>query len=579
MKKMLEGISSLMLVMALFMGCGSKKEPSMGIVFTPLKSYVNQTVHIKAQNEDGLSDAYLIYPKGTMIPMKKTNNNLWELDFALPEGMIGKIALEIVGKPADGSPAITQSFDYEIMEYPTINAKVLSENPDGAEVEVKTSKPFKKVYIQVDENKQISLENKGDNKYTLKTKELDLENKQHEAVLEDEYGNSFKKNIIYIPEGTLVSYGLKGHSNEGDSFTYQVFKTDIDIYSEIPYKNITVRKPKDDHMDKLSKNSKSRDSFTLRLESLSPSKNFLFLHFLRSIYFDDKFIDSSGEILEHIIATYAAVYNLDNGEYKILGEPNYYKKYKNPRSWWVFSEEGPLYYFIRWENSNLILLDQRKNPKINFGGNDTQHDYYSTLATAKIVNYSIFNAELKESKLLPATPFLSFSDQYTGIQGWGLPHQKIGLISTMLPSHDKRSPEVSTIIVTVLGNENKYDLRKLIPEKVRNYPLNYLGIKYVGTEDDKPFVIIMATYEIVADGELCEYIVNSYKLYPLTGEFVELCSYQRDDSYKDSRYSKQLPEDCLKDYCLHYMLKDGKVISKQKCGKYINYVGQIINIY
>lgn len=365
--------------------------------------------------------------------MKKTSNSLWELDFVLPAGKVGKINLEVVGKPSDDSSSITKSFEYEIMENPTINSKVVSVNHDGAELEVKTSKPFKKVYIQTDDNKQINFERKSGNTYNLKTKELDLENKNYVVSLEDENGIVLSSDLEYMSENMPYIYRIDllhpsyKSASKTEPYAY------LPLIQLKPGENkgtllkiLKIYNIPDDKLEIIKNNANTDDSFSTYFLSMSPSRKHLLLNVVRRLFLKDKYINETGRILEYVDASYCVLYDFGIETYKTIGEPHYYNRYKDPNCT-SFNEVGPYYFFVRWEKDNLLLFEQRKDPKIMFEKylvDDDVYDGYSGRVNSKIVSYSLSKSTLTDTDIKPATDWLYFSDQNTGIQGWDCQNRK-----------------------------------------------------------------------------------------------------------------------------------------------------------
>lgn len=579
MKKTVGGLLSLMLVMAVFTACGSSKKSDFVITTEPPSSYQGYSIRIVVENEQEMESVHLEYPKGTITPMDRVDIPTWEIKFNLPQDITGKINLGIIGKPKDGSSTITQSVEYEIMENPTIIAKVLSENPDGAELEVKTSKPFKKVYIQTDNNKQINFESKNGNTYKLKTKELDLDNKSYTVNLEDESGNFLKTNLIYTPDGVVPMMYNYRYSN--DPNTFEITEYYGENPRDNPYKKLKIAQKKDLFMDSLPKEMLINSYVSPRYLSMSPSKKQLLMNTIRYAEFSKNYSDSSGQILKSVKAVYSTLYDLETGKYEFIGEPYYFKEYKNPRSVLVFREEGPLYYFMRWEGDSLFLLEQRKDPRMMYdeGEGSNVQDGQSTLASARIVSYSITKKTITVTNQKPVTPWLIFSDQWTGIQGWGLANEKRALITPSLPSFlTNENDSTNVYFLSSIGSSLIFDIRKYFPSKKNEYFLERTKISHLGFDKNEIFAFITALYiGGPSEGERY-FILNAYKFFPKNGKLEELCTYTHNDQPqdKDTKYDPYyLHDSCLKNYCKYFTVKDGKIISKYRCDKYINPIESI----
>jgi hypothetical protein len=308
---------------------------------------------------------------------------------------------------------------------------------------------------------------------------------------------------------------------------------------------------------------------------------------IRNIELSKNFTDSTGQILKSVKVVYSTLYNLETGKYEFIGEPYYYKEYKNPRSTLVFKEEGPLYYFMRWEGDNLYLLEQRKDPRMMYdeGEGSNVQDGQSTLATAMIVSYSMTKKTITVTNQKPVTPWLTFSDQWTGIQGWGLANEKRGMIMLGLSSPDDGYYSPNNIcFIGVWGSQVIFDVNKFLPAPFDNYLLERVNISFLGLEDKMPLLIIKAIYQslvpkvngkYVEVGEI-DYLTDIYKIFPLTKLFEKIGSTKLDPLRED--FINYLNYDCLKDYCKYFTVKDGKIISKYKCDKYINPIESIRHI-
>lgn len=556
---------------------GEISSPLLTVSTIPEKSYPGKTIIINVEFKEDQRFVNVEYPKNEMMPMLMIDKKHWKLEI-ISSKRIGKIDIGIFAKPCEGQ-IIRNTFSYEILETPSFETNVSLNISGSYEVFVRCSKHFKRVYLVVDDATQLDLINIYGNDYKLILDKLNFERSQYKVIMIDDFGNQFSELLSFFSNDNIVIYQMRYHSVKNNTIFYNLFQTKTDSSLEKVFKNISINTNIDAYINNILQTYVSSNTFDVQLVSISPSISYALLKVVNSININSKFIDLSGEIIESIKATYSVLYNLKTHEYDFIGKPNYYKKYKNPRSWWVFSEEGPLYHFIRWENDNLILLDQRKNPKINYDNSNIQDLYYSTLATSKIVSFSINKKVITETNHKSITDWLTFSDQNTGIQGWGLPHQKMGIVIFELPQGNTYGIN-NTVYLSIFGNNNKYDLRNLIPEKIDNKPLEYLAIKYTGFEDKKPFAIIMSTYQIEADETTYVYLVKTYKLFPLTGELVEICSYKNDDTNKkESIEAKEIKSDCIKDYCEYYTTLNGKFVSKNNSSRYINRVGQIVNIY
>lgn len=584
MKKIVAGLLSLMLVMVFFSGCGENKESDFVITSVPPSSYPGHIVKIVVENEQEMESVHLEYPKGTMTPMDRVDIPTWEINFKLPKDKTGNINLGIIGKLKDGSPAITQTFEYEIMENPIISAKVVSESADGVELEVKTSKPFKKVHIQLDDNKQIIFESAGDNTYKVKANELDLENKNYVVSLEDVNGIVLSSDLEYMPENMPYIYriDLLHPSYKRDSKT--------EPYDSLPLiqlkpgenkgtllKILKIYNIPDDKLEKIKNNANAEDSFSTYLLSMSPSRKHLLLNVVRRLFLKDKYINETGKILEYVDASYCVLYDLGLETYKTIGEPHYYNRYKDPNCT-TFNEVGPYYFFVRWEKDNLLLFEQRKDPKIMFDKgliDDDVYDGYSGLVKSKIVSYSLSKSTLTDTDIKPATDWLYFSDQNTGIQGWGLPKQKMRPIN-FVPKTPDYYGIITPMIISLYGNQKTYNIEDFVPLKVDGYKFNNYSVSNIGFENNTPSIYLSAFYTVyytdVGAGP-SKTLENIYKITPSNDEFVIVFSRYIETNIDDwgkeiVNYSPNI--DFFKDYCKYFTIKDGKIISKYKCDKYIN---------
>lgn len=132
----------------------------------------------------------------------------------------------------------------------------------------------------------------------------------------------------------------------------------------------------------------------------------------------------------------------------------------------------------------------------------------------------------------------------------------------------------SPMIISLYGNQKTYNIKDFVPLEIDGYKYNGYKVAYIGFENNIP-VLFLTSYYIIyyvegrSDRKILE---NIYKITPSKDEFSKVLTRTVETKYNGERdiveYKPNV--DFFKDYCKYFTIKDGKIISKYRCDKYIN---------